>query len=258
MQTHRVSVIAVLAALSLGPQAHSQPAPPRSAAAADGAADAKTAQGPSGRIRLASTALREPPGKDAMSLIKDPDWQRAEAIARQYLAKRKRKSLQIEPAGQIPYLFNTISGDQYNHVLVSKESVVIERGLSPLGSYWHALDAQQRSAFQALEMLQLIEVLAALPPVKAPASPAGYYSTPRPDAPLSALNPQLHYQDGETRFVLSYLLSRPVPPNQGSVAEPQLVRLARWTLKITANRPPFWQEERLTFDPQTNHFLGET
>ena len=232
------------------PQPQSQPGAPKPGAQPA----APPAQGGAGS-KQPMTADKDA-GKDARPEDKQ-GWAEAEAVVRKHLEKKRKKVTQLDPYRALPYLFSAAYGGGGEHVLVSGGKVVTERGLPALSAYAERSGLAGRGDLAARDVLHLVEVLEAYPPVKGYAAPPGYYRNPKPDAPLSPLNPQLAREGGALRLQLHYIIGTPPGPGGGSPSDAGVTHLGRWTLTLAPGAKAAWTEERLAFDSKAGRFRAE-
>jgi hypothetical protein len=162
-----------------------------------------------------------------------------EAVVREHFKKIGWGEPNAVVSFTVPKLYRGDFSDGAGYVVVRDGKVVEEQGVEALGRHMKAVDLAAAPGVTAEDLLRLIELLKAYPPVESP----DHYQNKR--TTLTELNPRLERKDGTITLVLSYLF----PPPRGAVAQPN--KRGVWQFTLTASRPdykPTWTESEIEVD----------
>lgn len=154
---------------------------------------------------------------------------------------------------RIPFLFRAAL-PRVSAVLVHDGAVVSGGGADKLGGYLDAVDIYAEHALTADDVLDLLYVFAAFPPVDAAAGGADAYVTDL-GMPLS-MNAAWH--GSALDFTLAYRLQAASDPDNDegdSDDDSTVITVSLWRLHLRKNAAPRWSERRREWDYEHERFV---
>lgn len=140
---------------------------------------------------------------------------------------------------RVPGMYRAVFADRSEYGVLHGGKLLHGKGLDAVGAYMREVQLLTRTP-EAHELIALLRVFDALPPVSGYAAPEQFYDQ---DQHLE-LRPMLELGAGGGALILNYLL----PYRGESTSNGRLCTVMQWTLAIPPDYQLSWSEEETQFD----------